>query len=72
MEVNGSGKISSLYQYNNNYDHKFFYSTGLHSHGCYLALPTIGWKWMAVASTLAYHDTVTNTAAKSFIHHTQM
>jgi len=44
--------------------------TGLHSNGRLLALPTndrFGRKLMAVANTLAYYDTASITAIKSFI-----
>ncbi len=46
--------------------------TGLHSDGKLPALPTnirLGWKQVEVANTLAYYDTTTIIAAKSFIVH---
>jgi hypothetical protein len=43
---------------------------GPHSNGRLLALPTnirLGFKWMAVANTLAYYDAATIIAVKCFI-----
>jgi hypothetical protein len=43
---------------------------GLHSNGMLLALPPnikLGWKCREVANTLAYYDTATITAVKTFI-----
>jgi hypothetical protein len=43
---------------------------GLHTNGRLLALSTnirLGWKWIAVANTLAYCFTATITAIKGFI-----
>jgi hypothetical protein len=44
--------------------------TGLHPNGRIIALPAnirLGRKLMAVSNTLAYYDTATITAVKSFI-----
>ncbi len=44
--------------------------TVLYFNGRLLALPTNirqGWKWLEVANALAYYDTATITAVKSFI-----
>ncbi len=43
---------------------------GLHFNGMLLAFPAnirLGWKRMAMANTLAYNNTATNIALKSFI-----
>jgi hypothetical protein len=43
---------------------------GLHSDGRLQAMPANirpGWKWMATANTLAYYNTETITAIKSFM-----
>jgi hypothetical protein len=49
---------------------KFNLLTVIHYIGRLLALPSnfrLVWKWMALASTLAYFDTSKITAVKSFI-----